>query len=370
MPEDRPLSEEAPRIPGFRLKSVLGKGGVGKVYLAQDASGREVALKLMPLEVDETRKKRFAQEASIGRLLQHPDIIQVYDAGTHEDCGWIAMEVLVGAELAPLMRDTEFQTRDRVRVMARVAAALHYAHGQGVIHRDVKPSNVFMTTDGGVKLLDFGIARLKANKITKTGFIVGTPQYMSPEQITGVAIDARADVFSLGVVAYELLTGQLPWTGDNHTQIMMAICSKPAAQFDSAFDRERLDITDEDLRRLHLVIHKAIRQEPQHRYPDAAEFSNALFAYLDGQDDAEDGTVRVPTLDPEAISQRRIDWAMARAARIKVEEDSPMAPMTEPVTRLAEDGGSSSNLLWITMLVLFSVGLGIATWMMLTMSAE
>lgn len=364
--------KEANVIPGFELTAVLGQGGVGKVYRAVDSEGRDVAVKVMPLEVDEMRKKRFAQEASIGRLLDHPDIIKVYEAGTHDDVGWISMERLEGAELAPAGRDPTFAVRDRVRVIARVAGALHHAHGKGVIHRDVKPSNIFLTNQGGVKLLDFGIARLKANKITKTGFIVGTPQYMSPEQITGVAIDARADVFSLGVVAYELLAGQLPWSGDNHTQIMMAICAKPARPLETTFDTERFPIEPDDLRRLHNIIHRAIRQEPQHRYPDAAAFSAALGDYLEGRDEPAD--VGVTHVDPDAVGQQRITWAIARAARVKVEDDLPMPvsmpveqrPMTEPVTRLDDDEGRGGGLLWISLLAVFTIGLAIAVGLMLT----
>ena len=358
-------------IPGFKIRTVLGRGGVGHVYRATDAAGRTVALKVMPLEVDETRKKRFAQEASIGRLLRHPDIVEVYDTGIYENLGWISMELLEGSELAPAMRDRTFQVDDRVRVIARVASALHYAHGLGVIHRDVKPSNVFLTNGGGVKLLDFGIARLKANRITKTGFIVGTPQYMSPEQVTGVNIDGRSDVFALGVVAYELLTGQLPWTGDNHTQLMMAICAKPAIPFESAFDVTRFELTPEALKQLHNVIHRAIRQEPEHRYPDAAAFSRALRAFLDGDEMPAD--VGVTDVDPDAVGKRRIDWAMARAARVQVEDDAPPkakpeapAPMTEPVTHFDEQPAGHSNTLWMTLLAVFTIALGIAVWLMLS----
>ena len=360
-----------PEIPGFRLKAVLGRGGVGSVYRADDRKGRDVALKIMPLEVDETRKKRFAQEASIGRLLRHPDIIRVYDTGQHENLGWISMEVLEGLELAPAMRDRAFDVRDRVRVIARVAGALHHAHERGVVHRDVKPSNIFLTNDGGVKLLDFGIARLKANKITKTGFIVGTPQYMAPEQITGTNIDGRADVFSLGVVAYELLTGALPWGGDNHTQIMMSICTKPPHPFDVAFAHLRVELPVEDLRRLHRVIHKAIRQEPQHRYQDAAAFSKALVAFLDGEDVAS-GDLLIGDGDPDAMAKRRIDWAMARAARAKVEEEraegkTPTpAPTTDNVNHFDEEVSKSGNYLWLSLLLLFTLALGVAIWLMLT----
>lgn len=369
MAADHPSHDVMPEIPGFRIKSVLGKGGVGWVYLAKDAAGRDVALKVMPLEVDETRKKRFAQEASIGRLLRHPDIVEIYDTGLFEDYGWISMEVLEGSELGPAMRDRTFEVRDRVRVVARVANALHYAHGEGIVHRDVKPSNVFLTNVGGVKLLDFGIARLKANKITKTGFIVGTPQYMSPEQVTGVAIDPRADVFSLGIVAYELLTGVLPWDGDNHTQIMMAICSKPARPFEQAFADLRFELDPEGVKRLHHVIHRAIRQEPEHRYPDAAAFSRALVAFLDGEE-VPTGDVGVTDVDPDEVAKRRIDWAMARAARATIEQkqqDGPTAvPLTEPARPFDEEVSTGGHRLWVALLALFVVGLGIATWLMLS----
>ncbi len=363
MPGHRTAVNEAHLVPGFQLYSVLGQGGVGRVYRARDSMGRDVALKVMPLEVDDTRKKRFAQEASIGMLLNHPGIIEVYDAGTYDDVGWISMEVLDGSELGASMRDPAFGVDDRVRVIARVAAALHYAHEQGVIHRDVKPSNVFLTSKGDVKLLDFGIARLKANKITKTGFIVGTPQYMAPEQVTGIGIDARADVFSLGIVAYELLTGKLPWSGENHTQIMMAICSKPARSFEAMFQKNvRTEMEPQQLRRLHNTIHRAIRQEPEHRYSTAAEFEDALHAYLEGNDPLED--ITVTDVDPDAAGKQRFDWAMARAARAKVEEEAPVSPLTEPVTRYDEESPSAGNRLWMLLIALFAVGLGFAVWYM------
>ncbi len=360
-----------PEIPGFRLKAVLGRGGVGSVYRADDRKGRDVALKVMPLEIDETRKKRFAQEASIGRLLRHPDIVRVYETGQHQNLGWISMEVLEGLELSPAMRERPFDVRERVRVIVRVAGALHHAHERGIVHRDVKPSNIFLTNDGGVKLLDFGIARLKANRITKTGFIVGTPQYMAPEQITGTNIDGRADVFSLGVVTYELLTGALPWAGDNHTQIMMAICTKPPDPFDVAFAHLRVDLPAEELQRLHRVIHKAIRQEPQHRYQDAADFSKALVAYLDGEDVAS-GDLAIKEGDPDAMAKRRIDWAMARAARAKVEEErveikaQTLDSTRESVNHFDEDVSAGGSFLWLSLLLLFTLALGVAVWLMLT----
>lgn len=354
---------------GYEILSVLGQGGTGTVYLVRDkASGEELALKMLPLEIDETRRARFEVEASVGTMLKHPDIINVFACGTLSDHGWITMERLSGQELAALRLDSTVGIDERVQIIVRVALALQHAHDHEIIHRDVKPSNVFLTSDGGVKLLDFGIARLKANKITKTGYIVGTPQYMSPEQISGVAIDSRADVFSLGVVAFELLAGQLPWFGDNHTQIMMAVCSKPPKGFRSTFDRTKFDIQDSELAMLHSIVHKAIAQEPRHRYATADDMARAFQAYLDRSAEtlAEIPTDGSAELDPEVWMKRRIDWAAARAARLKVEESLELKPgskSSRPSAPLDDDEESEGpNLLWIGLVAAFVVCLGVVLW--------
>ncbi len=366
---------ESTAVPdGYEIIRVLGQGGTGTVYLARDTSdGRELALKLLPLEVDETRRARFDVEANVGTLLKHPDIIEVYGCGTMKDQGWIAMECLTGQELAATRHDISFGLQARVEVIVRVALALHHAHTFEIVHRDVKPSNIFLTQDGGVKLLDFGIARLKANKITKTGYIVGTPQYMSPEQISGVAIDPRADVFSLGVVAYELLAGQLPWRGDNHTQIMMAICSKPPKAFRNVFDGQHIKLSDAELAMLHSIVHKAISQEPRHRYANAEDMASAFQAFLES---TEETLAQIPTdgaeeLDPEVWMKRRIDWAAARAARLKVEESlderSPARTSAPPAPALIDDEEDKEgpNVLWAVLIGVFIVGLGLVAWLAL-----
>ena len=354
---------------GYEILGILGQGGTGTVYLARRGDGSEVALKMLPLELDETRKKRFEVEASVGTMLVHPDIIQVYECGTHGDQGWIAMERLEGAELSALRGDAHLSLERRVEVVVRVALALHHAHGHEIVHRDVKPSNIFLTSAGDVKLLDFGIARLKANKITKTGYIVGTPQYMSPEQISGVAIDHRADVFSLGVVAYELLAGALPWSGDNHTQIMMAICSKPPRAFRATFDRARFEVSDAELAMLHSIVHKAIAQEPLHRYQNMEEMAAAFQAFLDRTPET---LAQIPTdgaeeLDPEVWMRRRIDWAAARAARAKAEESVPPTPVRPlPASTSAPPAApdkAGPNVLWAALIAVFTVGLAVVVWL-------
>ncbi|MCA9556143.1 MAG: serine/threonine protein kinase, partial [Myxococcales bacterium] len=149
---------------GYEILGVLGQGGTGTVYLARQRDGREVALKMLPLELDETRKKRFEVEASVGTMLEHPDIIRVYECGTLAEQGWIAMERLDGSELSPLRDDPSFSLDRRVEVIVRVALALHHAHQHEIVHRDVKPSNIFVLEGPGVddfvKLLDFGIAKV------------------------------------------------------------------------------------------------------------------------------------------------------------------------------------------------------------------
>lgn len=351
-------------IEGFSVQRVLGRGGVGAVYLADDPEGRTVALKVMALDLDPTRKARFEQEASIGAMLKHPDIIEVYGCGVQDSQGWISMEYLDGFELASAMLDEGFGVEDRVRVLARVARALHYAHENGVIHRDVKPSNVFMTRAGGVRLLDFGIARLAATKITKTGYIVGTPQYMSPEQISGVKIDVRADIFSLGVVAYELLSGKLPWNGENHTQIMMAVCSRPAPPLAEAIPPTRFPLTHDQLSHLHRIVHQALRQEPEQRFATARDFADALDHYLAGSH-GQEPAVHSPPVDPAAVGKQRIEWAMARAARLQVEEEVWRIQPTSGEEPTMEEEREERSLVWYLLLLVFAVGIAVAAYLLM-----
>ena len=266
-------------VPGFTIERLLGQGGVGTVYRARDEDGRVVALKVLPLDTDRTRRARFEVEAKVGALIDHPDVIRIYGAGVDGTNGWIAMELLEGFELTQVIRRSSVDADARLRVIRRVALALQAAHDVEVIHRDVKPSNIFITDNGEVKLLDFGIARLAANKITKTGFIVGTPQYMSPEQISAKPIDTRTDVFALGVVTYEALSGRLPWTADNQTQLMIAMCSEPPTRLEHVIDR-RFGLDDFEMQALTRIVHRALEHEPGMRYASAAEFADALETFL------------------------------------------------------------------------------------------
>jgi len=203
----------------YQLLQVIGKGGMGVVYLARDPIlQRFVALKVLAphLAADETVVARFINEARIAASLQHPNIVTVYEAGQDGDLVFMAMEFVDGKDLATLLRQKgRLHPDEAIAILKAIASALDYAHQRGVIHRDVKPSNVLVSEDGIVKLMDFGIARvIGGERHTKTGVLVGTPEYMAPELWEGKEADKRADLYALGVMAYEMLTGEVPFTGE------------------------------------------------------------------------------------------------------------------------------------------------------------
>src|SRR5258706_4910123 len=206
-------------IPGYTLLRPLGRGGMGEVYLAvQQSLGREVALKLLTAKLaeDPVASERFVREARIAANLHNPHVVPIHDVGVHQGTAYIAMEYEPGGTVAAAAHGG-VDAATALRIARDIAAALDYAHRHGVIHRDVKPENVLRRTDGLCLLSDFGISRaVEAPTIlTHEGASVGTPQYMSPEQLRGQNIDGRSDLYSLGVMLYQLLTGNLPYTGSD-----------------------------------------------------------------------------------------------------------------------------------------------------------
>jgi serine/threonine-protein kinase len=200
-----------------------------------------VAIKTMALsqefEPDELVevKERFFREAETAGRLNHPNIVTIYDAGEEHDLCYIAMEFLKGKDLAPYTKPGQLLPVPRVMdIVLKVADALDYAHGNHVVHRDIKPANIMYESEtGSVKVTDFGIARITDSSKTKTGMVLGTPSYMSPEQLSGKKVDGRSDIFSLGVMAYQMTTGQLPFIGDSMAQLMFKIANEahvPALQ--------------------------------------------------------------------------------------------------------------------------------------------
>jgi serine/threonine protein kinase len=211
----------------------LGSGGMGEVYLARDrVLGRDVALKVLRKQYagDDEFAERFKREAMSAASLSHPNIIQVYDRGeTEEGASYIAMEYVPGGTLKErIFRDGPLEAADAAGIGAQVAEALGAAHDRGMVHRDIKPQNVLLTARGGAKVADFGIARAGSSAtISRTGSVMGTAGYMSPEQALGKPATPKSDLYSLGVVLYEALTGELPYTADNPIAVSMKHVNEP-----------------------------------------------------------------------------------------------------------------------------------------------
>jgi serine/threonine-protein kinase len=211
----------------YEVLGELGQGAMGIVYKARDPLiDRVVAIKTINLGLAMDEKEeyegRFYQEAKAAGRLNHPNIVTIYDVGKSGDVAYIAMEFLEGRELRDILKEGALLPVDRVlNIVAQVAQGLAYAHEYDIVHRDVKPSNIMVIRDGHVKITDFGIARMASSSVrTQTGMVLGSPKYMSPEQVMGRAIDQRSDIFSLGVMLYEMLTGQAPFNGENVNAIM------------------------------------------------------------------------------------------------------------------------------------------------------
>jgi serine/threonine-protein kinase len=274
---------EKPMLGRYQVEKELGKGAMGVVYLGKDPKiGRVVAIKTMALaqefEPDELAevKERFFREAETAGRLSHPNIVTIYDAGEEHDLCYIAMELLKGGDLVPYTKAGNLLPVEKaVSVVARVAEALGYAHKQGVVHRDIKPANVMYHPDtDSVKVTDFGIARLTDSSKTKTGMVLGTPSYMSPEQLAGKKIEGRSDLFSLAVSLYQLLCGRLPFEGESMAQLMFKIASEPPTDITS--------INPNIPPGLVAFLDRAMAKNPDERFQSGEEFAQALRAALGG----------------------------------------------------------------------------------------
>ena len=230
--EEKAMDIIGSEISHYKILSLLGRGGMGEVYLAQDTRlGRNVALKLLPIEFtrDHERVQRFRQEARAASALNHPNIITIFAIDEVDGTHFIATEFIDGITLRQRLSDSTMNTNEAIDVALQIAYALAEAHAAGIIHRDIKPENVMVRRDGIVKVLDFGLAKLNASPEglqsfqTEAGKVMGTPSYMSPEQIRGMAVDTRSDIFSLGVVLYEMVAGRVPFAGETAADTIAAI---------------------------------------------------------------------------------------------------------------------------------------------------
>jgi serine/threonine-protein kinase len=274
---------EKPKFGRFEVQKELGKGAMGVVYLGKDPKiGREVAIKTMALaqefEPDELAevKERFFREAETAGRLSHPNIVTIYDTGEEHDFCYIAMELLKGGDLAPYVKQGHLLPMDKtVSIVARAAEALGYAHKQGVVHRDIKPANMMYHADTDtLKLTDFGIARLTDSSKTKTGMVLGTPSYMSPEQLAGKKIEGRSDLFSLGVSLYQMLSGKLPFEGESMAQLMFKIANENPTDI--------LSVNPGVPPALVAFLDKALSKNPDERFQTGEEFAGALRAVGSG----------------------------------------------------------------------------------------
>jgi len=227
-------TDMSPTLGRYEVKKELGKGAMGIVYLGLDPKiNRQVAIKTIRFdEVEDSIikdvKERFFREAEAAGRLSHPNIVTIYDAGEDQDLAYVAMELLEGKDLSDIIQEKgKLPPLMAIQIVGQVADALNYAHKQGIVHRDIKPANIMMLAKGGIKVTDFGIARVVESSKTQTGVVLGTPSYMSPEQVAGKKVDGRSDIFSLGVMFYELISGKKPFTGDSLATLMYNIANNP-----------------------------------------------------------------------------------------------------------------------------------------------
>ncbi len=260
----------------YEITGELGRGAMGVVYKATDPTiGRTVALKTMRLDVHGLESaeivRRFKNEARAAGLLNHPNIVTIYDAGEHEGIFYIAMEFMEGTTLQEVLDQKRILDADETIQFSReICEGLDYAHAHGIVHRDVKPANIMITSRGILKIMDFGIAKA-GGSMTSTGQVLGTPNYMSPEQVKGRSLDGRSDLFSFGVILYEMLTGEKPFVGQNVTTIIYKIVNEtpiPPRDLDAAIHPG-----------LNAIVIKALAKSPDERYQSGAELVRDLENY-------------------------------------------------------------------------------------------
>ncbi|MFT7774184.1 protein kinase domain-containing protein [Roseateles sp.] len=303
--------ETVRQVGRYMVQSRLGRGGMATVYKALDPSiGRAVAIKFLhaSLAEDEECRVRFLREARAAGGLSHPNIVIVHDVGEIEGRPYMAMELIEGQPLSDLLdKQTPLAVRDAVIMGMQLARALGYAHERGIVHRDIKPSNIMVLADGRtVKVADFGIAHMDdgANQRTQVGEVLGTPQYMSPEQTRGEKLDGRSDLFSAGVVLYQMLTGRRPFAGDN----LVALAGKIANDAPAPLAKARPD-APASLRR---VVDRCLAKRPEQRFQNGKELADALAKVLAEIDEAarERSGPRIVSL--------RVRWALAMALVVAV----------------------------------------------------
>ena len=280
----------------YRIVSALGQGAMGTVFKGVDTViDRNVAIKTIVRGGTEHEKgqlaERFKREAQVAGRLTHPNIVAIYEYAEEDDCAYIAMEFVDGETLAEYRKRRESLEVDEIcSILARVLDGLEYAHTRGVVHRDIKPSNIMLTGSLEVKVADFGIARIESSSLTQLGAVLGTPGYMSPEQLLGQAVDQRTDIFSCGILLYELLTGERAFPGNDISAIIYNVVH---AELPPPSSR-----TQDAPAGLDAIVAKALAKKPADRFQSARDFAQALRLYR---------RTRTVELDPGALERTRLD---------------------------------------------------------------
>ena len=289
------------KIGKYEIQAVLGKGGMGVVYKAFDpAISRSVAIKAITkssLGDSELQHvmSRFRHEAqAVGRLM-HPRIVQIYDYGEDDEIAYIVMELVSGKTLAQhWAQEGQYDIRDAGEIIRQLLDGIGHAHAEGVVHRDIKPSNILINSDGGLKISDFGIARISTSDLTQVGDVLGTPHYMSPEQFLGTAVTALADLFAVGIIAYELLTGRKPFNGNSAAVMQQILNEQPP---NASLINPKLSPL------MNRVLNKALAKQPQDRFQSAREFADAFREAIEVSlnSDLADVKVSAPAPDSAAL---------------------------------------------------------------------
>lgn len=304
------------RIGRYKVVRELGRGAMGVVYHAIDPNiGRPVAIKTIQLgekrtaEEQQRLRERLFREARSAGILSHPGIVTIYDVEQQDDLAYIAMEYVDGPTVDQWLTEQRAVPPEWMfSILAQTANALDYAHQKGIVHRDIKPANIMIAADGTAKIADFGIAKINASEqFTMTGSIVGTPHYMSPEQVQGLAVDGRSDQFSLAVIAYEMLTGEKPYTGEHLTTVVFKIVAEdpvPPHRLNPSLSGP-----------IDAVVRKALAKKPENRFRTCREFAEALekacAATKGWQPMPRGGSANAPTL-ADGVARPSLDLPPAR----------------------------------------------------------
>jgi serine/threonine-protein kinase len=341
----------------YRIIRKLGAGGMANVYLAEDQElGRRVAIKILDDRhaADDSFIERFRREAKNAAGLSHPNIVSIYDRGEAEGTYYIAMEYLAGRTLKELMVSRgPTPIGIAIDYTRQILAALGFAHRNGIVHRDIKPHNVVVDADGRLKVTDFGIARSGASQMTEAGSIIGTAQYLSPEQARGAPVDQRSDVYSVGIVLYEMLTGKVPFTGDTPLEIAMKHLSEVPVP--------PSDLRDDVPEDLDLVALRALAKDPEDRYQTAAEMDADLARIQRGLAVSSETTDAATAVLAGAGISGAPTIIAPRPTRVAPVEPPPPTP---PAAYYGYEGPPRrSRSIWPWLLVLLLlVGAGFAAW--------